>query len=185
MVTPFEVAKCRTRPPSVVSLLGMLGDQSGSELKPPINCQTLSAEAAKSMLADACAIAKSFLLAIDWQGCVWGNAPLLPQFMPEVVRHLPFQRGNVLRDPVWLARARNDCGRCRMREREMQRCGLDWNLVTIRQRFDPSDLRQNFRRRFLILKAIAADEDAGAVGAPNNDGDFELCRFGRKPPQSH
>src|SRR5215510_9095440 len=64
MVSPFEVAKCRTRPPSVVSLLGMLGDQSGSELQPPINCQTLFAEAATSMLADACAIVKSFLLTI-------------------------------------------------------------------------------------------------------------------------
>src|SRR5262249_15888136 len=67
-----------------------------------------------------------------------------------------------------------------MREREMQRCGLDGNLVTIRQRFDPSDLRQNFRRRLLVLKAIATDEDAGAVGSPNDDVDFELCGFWHK-----
>src|SRR5262249_21510486 len=65
MVTPFEVATCRTRPPSVVSLLGMLGDQSGRELKPPINCQTLSAEAARSMLADACAMVRSSVIGVS------------------------------------------------------------------------------------------------------------------------
>src|SRR5215470_7861714 len=64
MVTPFEVAKCRTRPPSVVSLLVMLGDQSGRELKPPINCQVISPETGRSMLADASAMVKSFLLTI-------------------------------------------------------------------------------------------------------------------------
>src|SRR5262249_51230325 len=95
--------------------------------------------------------------------------------------HLYFERGDVLCDAVWFAGTWNDCRRSRMREREMQRCGLDGNLVTIRQRFDPSDLRQNFRRRFLILKAIAADEDAGAVGAPNTHVGFELCGFWHKP----
>src|SRR6516162_11824933 len=73
---------------------------------------------------------------VDRQRRVGSDETLLAQVAPKVMRNLGFERGVVLIDTIRSTRAGNDGGGSRMRERELQRGGLDWDPVSLSQRLD-------------------------------------------------
>ena len=104
-------------------------------------------------------------LPIDGQRRAGGDDLLLAQLAPEVVRDDGPECGAVFRDSLRAAGARDDGGRGWVSEREPQRGGLDGNPVALGEGLDALNLREDLRRRLLVLEVGTTDQDARAVRA--------------------
>src|SRR5262245_17832302 len=109
---------------------------------------------------DRLPVKRDLLSAVNRQRGGRSDQALLPQVAPEVARDLRLERVVVLPDATGPAGAGDDRDDGWVRERDLQRGGLDRHAVALGKSLDPCDLGDDLRRRIRVFEVAASGENA-------------------------